>query len=704
MRREINSKVKRFCAFALTLALVGTSFPAVNFAEEPGEDVTVEAFAEEETEEEYLPETYEGEEPETEEPETAAEEAEAISDADEQSSEAEAVTEAVAESEEAGAETDISGDQDEEIPGDELETAEQDLKLDTYPVSSTITATLDSTGVLTVSGTGVMPEYFYYDSAIYGKLSPWYPKRDTINKIVISNGITVIGGYAFYECYNVTSVEIPSSVTKIGDSAFNTCSKLTSVEIPSSVTTLGSGAFVYSGLTSIKIPSSVTTIGGGVCANCSNLTYVEMPSSVTIAGISTTAFFRSCTQINTIVMTSDAGTITATLDQDGVFTMSGTGAMPNYGLSYFPWYALKSKIKKVVIKEGITTIANSAFNSCTELTSVDIPSSVTAIGDYAFASCSSLTSVTIPSSVTSLGYGCFSSCRSLTSVTIPSSVTSLGISCFNSCSGLTSMTINASASEIPPAFACNCTNLTSVDLSGSTVKGIGFRNDNGRNSTGSFAYCTALTEVKFPDTLEWIEYNTFQNSRNLTKPDWPYSLSFISQYAFSENGASYFPENWYPDWLERNSGYDLVRRALPFTDVPENYPYYNEIQQVYLLGLMTGTTPTTFEPETTLNRAFLAAVLYRRAGTPAQTYDGRFPDVKAADWFMPSVMWASVSGNIVGYANGKFGPTDALTREQLCTVLYRTAMSMDGCDNSARASLSDYPDAANVSDYLYWNF
>ena len=149
-----------------------------------------------------------------------------------------------------------------------------------------------------------------------------------------------------------------------------------------------------------------------------------------------------------------------------------------------------------------------------------------------------------------------------------------------------------------------------------------------------------------------------------------------------------------------NYSFQIIRgNMLPFTDVPPDYPYYNEIADIYTRGLMTGVTETTFEPETTLNRAFFAAVLYRRAGSPAAVYDGSFPDVKQNDWFAQCVMWASTSGNIVGYNNGKFGPTDTLTREQVCTVLWRTAASMDGCINTERASLSDFEDGANVSDY-----
>ena len=418
-------------------------------------------------------------------------------------------------------------------------------------------------------------------------------------------------------------------------------------------------------------------------------------------------------------MTSDAGTITATLDQDGVFTISGTGAMPDYGYSRdIPWNAIKSKFKKVVIKEGITTISDYAFMDCGELTSVTIPSTVTSLGIQCFRYCGDLTSVEIPDSVKTIGVSAFSgsgltsveipdsvetigggafSGSSLTSVEIPGNVTTIGGAVFASCNDLTSLTVNANADTVGNGFASDCRKLTTVDLSGSTLKSISF---------DCFKNSYELSEVIFPETLEEINSWSFEGCSKLKLPVWPASISFIStnafifvnQYRMFEN---IFPDDWLPYWLARNPDRDFVPREIdfPYTDVPEDYPFYSEIREMYMRGMMTGTTPTTFEPETTLNRAFLAAVLYRRAGRPAQTYDGRFPDVNADDWFMPSVMWSSASGNIVGYNDGHFGPTDNLTREQLCTVLWRTAMTMDGCDNSARESLSDYPDAANVSEY-----
>lgn len=91
-------------------------------------------------------------------------------------------------------------------------------------------------GTLTISGTGDMPDWSFAGA-------PWYDSRDSITAVVIEEGVTSIGGRAFYSCDGLESITIPTSVTSIGDWAFYSCDGLESITIPASVTSIGDSAF-----------------------------------------------------------------------------------------------------------------------------------------------------------------------------------------------------------------------------------------------------------------------------------------------------------------------------------------------------------------------------------------------------------------------------------------------------------------------------
>ena len=254
-----------------------------------------------------------------------------------------------------------------------------------------VTWNLDSEGTLTISGEGAMIDR---DTGYGG---PWDSYTEKIVNVIIENGVTNIGGYAFRDCVNLTSITIPDSVTNIGGYAFRGCVNLTSITIPDSVTDIGDLAFhSCSSLTSITIPEGVTSIGRAAFARCKNLTSITIPDSVSI--IKSEAF-------------DDTPWFEAKLKENPLVVVNGK--------------LIDGKTCKgdVVIPDGVTYIADSAFYSCNELTSITFPDSVTCIDDYAFRYCEGLTSITIPDSVISIGKLAFSGCSNLTSVTIPNSIT-----------------------------------------------------------------------------------------------------------------------------------------------------------------------------------------------------------------------------------------------------------------------------------------
>ena len=113
----------------------------------------------------------------------------------------------------------------------------------------------------------------------YGSSPFWY---SSAIKVIIEDGVTSIGNYAFCYCYNLTSITIPDTVTSMGECTFECCTSLTSITIPNSVTSIGESAFKNClDLTSITIPDSVTSIGYEAFYSCYNLESITIPASVT---------------------------------------------------------------------------------------------------------------------------------------------------------------------------------------------------------------------------------------------------------------------------------------------------------------------------------------------------------------------------------------------------------------------------------------
>ena len=246
------------------------------------------------------------------------------------------------------------------------------------------------------------------------------------------------------------------------------------------------------------------------------------------------------------------GDCTWTLDDDGLLTISGNGAMADYGFCG-PW---GDKIKNVVIESGVTAIGKEAFSGCTSLVSVTIGDSVTSIGNYAFRNCTSLVGVTIPDSVTSIGtgafHGCtslesvtigdsvtsigyfaFFGCTSLASVTIPDSVTSIGAGAFDVCAGLESLTVDANNTVYDSRNNCNAVIETGSNTLIAGCKNTVIPNDVTTVGEDAFFGCTSLTSVTIPDSVMTIGNSAFEDCTSLESVTIPDSVTTIVDYAFS---------------------------------------------------------------------------------------------------------------------------------------------------------------------------
>ena len=320
---------------------------------------------------------------------------------------------------------------------------------------SNVTWKLDSAGLLTISGEGEMKDYSYkYTNSSWITTAPW---QNRANKLIIQEGVTSIGNYAFWSCTGLTSVTIPNSVTSIGSYAFYGCTGLSSVTIGSGVTSIGESAFsscnsiekvhisdvaAWCGIVFENYNSNPLGYANNLYVNDVLVTDLTIPNGVTSIG---NYAFWSCTGLTSVTIPNSVTSI---------------GSYAFYGCT---------GLSSVTIGSGVTSIGYNAFSGCTGLTSVTIGNGVTSIGEDAFLSCTNLTSVTIPDSVTSIGGGAFYGCTGLTSVTIPNSVTSIGNSVFSGCTGLTSVTIPSSVESIGSLAFSNCSQLKDIFYGGSEL-------------------------------------------------------------------------------------------------------------------------------------------------------------------------------------------------------------------------------------------
>ena len=143
---------------------------------------------------------------------------------------------------------------------------------------------LNNEGLLTIAkipGTNGEMQDYEYDSQKGSGTAPWMEWKEKIISLRIESGVTTIGVDAFWNCENLTYVEIPDSIIIIKRGAFDHCNKLQEIKIPNGIKNIASYLFcACSSLTSVKIPSSVISIGESAFRGCSSLTRVTIPDSV----------------------------------------------------------------------------------------------------------------------------------------------------------------------------------------------------------------------------------------------------------------------------------------------------------------------------------------------------------------------------------------------------------------------------------------
>ncbi len=267
---------------------------------------------------------------------------------------------------------------------------------------SSLNWSLDSSGTLTISGTGEMEDYGPGNSA-----APWSTYSESIRTLTFEDGITRIGKQAFFTCSNLDgSLTIPNTVTSIGKYAFSGLNFTGTLQLSENLTTIEDEAFYscdgFSG--TLSIPSSVRTIGELAFAHCYGFEKIVIPNGVTSIG---EAAFEFCYGV-------DRGSLTvpASVSSLGAFAFSHMGGITEFLVeSGNTHYSVKDGVlfdktqrtlvmypdekagSQYIIPDGVTEIADGAFEDSgnsvwvENLRSVVFPASISKIGYFAFVNC-----------------------------------------------------------------------------------------------------------------------------------------------------------------------------------------------------------------------------------------------------------------------------------------------------------------------------
>ena len=538
---------------------------------------------------------------------------------------------------------------------------------------SNLTWTLDSEGVLTISGRGGMHDYGSSDA-------PWYGSRSRVKSAVIAEGVTSIGERAFYNCTSLTSVTIPHSVTSIGGWAFSGCTSLTSVTIPDSVTSIGVGAF----------------------ASCTSLTgiWVAEGNSHYSSDVSGVLFNKDKT---TLVQCSGA--------------FSGSYAIPD-SVTSIVGYAFDgcASLTSVTIPDSVTSIGSSAFEGCTSLTSVTIPDSVTSIGSCAFYGCDNLTDVYYTG--TEIAW------NKIKISDDSAALKNATIHYFSEWTREKEPTCTEPGSETSVCTEAGCGKTFTRE-----IPALGHSWDEGKvtkqpteTETGIKTYtCTRCGETKtetipvLPHTHSFKAVVTAPTctAKGYTTHTCSCGYSCVDTYTDAlghawdngkvtkeptetETGVKTFTCTRCGETKTESIPVISVDVTQMFTDVTKNWAYPG-IQYCVTHGIMGGMGDGTFAPTGTTTRAQIVQILYNLEGTPAVSGTTPFTDL-TANWYKPAILWAYQNNVVAGTSPTTFDPDGPVTREQIAVILTQYMFNVLKMNRTwTPADLSTFPDGANVS-------
>lgn len=432
-----------------------------------------------------------------------------------------------------------------------------------------LTWTLDKNGLLTISGTGAMYDDLWENDVQNG----WNGHAGDVISLVIEDGVTSIGAWAFFNCSNLTSASLPDSIMSIGFEAFGGCSSLSDICIPHRVTSIDAWAFgSCDSLIEIAVPNSVTSIGPWAFAYCSNLERISISSNLTSISA---GMFASC-----------------------------------------------SSLTDIVIPEGISVIELGAFYECTRLDSISIPRSVTSIQNEAFSGCENLNKTIFLGNAPELGDNLFAGVTA--DVYYPANNKTWTDAVNQDYGGKITWVPVSDEPEVPEKPKNDFSDVRKNDYFYDAVIWAVENGITDGTSDTTFSPETTCTRAQVV-TFLWRaagkpEPKTTKNPFSDVTPDQYYYKAVLwavencitngtSDTAFSPNDpcvrAQVVPFMW------RAEGEPDVTADNPFTDVNAEEYYAKAVQWVVKNEITNGTSDTTFSPLDDCKRGQVVTFLYR---------------------------------------------------------------------------------------------
>ncbi|MCH5152512.1 MAG: leucine-rich repeat protein [Clostridiales bacterium] len=335
-----------------------------------------------------------------------------------------------------------------------------------------------------------------------------------IESISIPSGVKEIGSYTFSHCSNLTRVELPDGITTFGWYAFAYCDVLTEINLPAHLTEIPTYCFYKSGVTNIEIPADVQTIGEYAFSDCSSLSVLTFASGSKLNSIDERAFWWA--NIRILELPEGIETVNATAfssnDLERIVIPSSMKVLKssafgsNTNLQTVEWYPFDC------------TLDGSAFYKCGNFNVIF--HGQTELPAYMYAG-SNVTEYTVPDNITTIGDSAFSGCSQLSVITIHENVTYIGRDAFNRCTNIYLVNWNVIELTSSVSFS-SATNLTKV-VFGDKVKVI---------PNTMFYGCKELKNVQLPDSLETINYSAFNGCTSLTAITIPENVTRIGSGTF----------------------------------------------------------------------------------------------------------------------------------------------------------------------------